>query len=1013
MPPKRKRGSTRKNEPAPKPRSQPAGPNGPSASNRGRSARGATSSRLQPSTPLHMTTRRAASKAASNRSTSGASSVTSGSSRRSSLNDVAQNVPTISGDEDARPAKRSRASTEGGSPHNSAGSFSSKTAVTHTQTPEEHRATSPAVSDASPSSRRKRRASDDSAADSSNAAIAQLNGNAADENNHPVDKQPRRKKRKTTNTATNATEHVQGEALSAQDHVQPTEEPSHAPEPAHESESAQEPTEPPPELSDGPSPTPSAEPIPEIDIEHNALPVATDGAAAKATRRLPGRRRQPHANVDIEADLRRQLALKTGYRSLAKHMKVLLSELSSRTVQNLEDDGHYHEQFPEYQDVMRQLDERRDARIAFLDAQRKLHHEQHSRTSKAEKEIETNQFINRVEELKDNFVLQIYWQLKQLERQMKADAGCATDDEDHVVEPTYMDFPPMYGEDRMGAKYASRSRAYVETEKMMDEEEARMRLDQLRKAHVAADPEADDSISAVPGGFAKFTGPDRTEALASFNVGLLVDAADAVENPLPAHSPLVSVPTILNEDAVALGVLANAASIREEQQEAQSQKPAVIPERDVTPSQQIGLPRPASAFEQNSIASTAMSIESTTTTPIKPYKAQDFTEPMAQQPTPAITFQSPHFTSQTKDVDMSQEEVSTATSQPVLNGTTSAPETESTKKETPARSTNRIMDLLNDNHEDPIPRSRDSVRKETSSASTTAAKPDRPSSRTPPTNLPFWHSENFAKGSGQPANLPNDNPLERIRHMLKKTKEKGTLQHSEGATDRRNEPATRAPAPSHYASQPRQNSQEHGPSAWDRQPIKSEYNRSDPTPPTHQSPYPPPGTQQLPPFSQSLPPKPPGPPPVSWRFAHYNAPNPRPDYQPLPTSYAPPPIHPQSFPGPQQQQQQHQQHQQQQSYGGYVPPPGSFQAPPPPQGPSGAYPPIKIQQYGGQPIQPAYGPPPVAYSPPPPPPPQQQYQQQPTSPQSGGGGRRGGYRNGPPPGTQFRSYQGPASRRGG
>ena len=210
-------------------------------------------------------------------------------------------------------------------------------------------------------------------------------------------------------------------------------------------------------------------------------------------------------------------------------------------------------------------------------------------------------------------------------------------------------------------------------------------------------------------------------------------------------------------------------------------------------------------------------------------------------------------------------------------------------------------------------------------------------------------------------------------------------------------------------------------------PYQGDMNKRATSPPTHHSPYaPPPGTLPLPPKASGPPPSA----PINFRFAHYEPAPPRQSFPPPspnypPTSHAPPgPPQPQyspSYAAPPPYQNN------------YNPPPGAFQAPPPPST-LPPLPPLKIHQYGGQPILPANMAPPPQSGPP------MTFVGQPASSQAfsptqtqpagphyeqreGQGDRppepqsrpRRQYRSYHAPGTQFRSYQGPGEtrRRGG
>jgi hypothetical protein len=100
--------------------------------------------------------------------------------------------------------------------------------------------------------------------------------------------------------------------------------------------------------------------------------VNTDQEPTRVIRRLPGRRRAPNPNLSIEADLRRQLTLKTTYRSIVKALKPVLLELTSRSIQQLEDEPEIHKSVPEYDEIVQQLQENLLQRLEQLDAKLKL-----------------------------------------------------------------------------------------------------------------------------------------------------------------------------------------------------------------------------------------------------------------------------------------------------------------------------------------------------------------------------------------------------------------------------------------------------------------------------------------------------------------------------------------------------------------------------------------------------------------------------------------------------------------
>nr|GFD58685.1 hypothetical protein [Tanacetum cinerariifolium] len=74
--------------------------------------------------------------------------------------------------------------------------------------------------------------------------------------------------------------------------------------------------------------------------------------------------------MNIEVDLRRQLSLKTSYRSVAKVLKGYLDELAQRTIKNLDDSSEFHKNCPEYRPLIDGLDKKRNGQLDYLAAWR-------------------------------------------------------------------------------------------------------------------------------------------------------------------------------------------------------------------------------------------------------------------------------------------------------------------------------------------------------------------------------------------------------------------------------------------------------------------------------------------------------------------------------------------------------------------------------------------------------------------------------------------------------------------
>lgn len=1030
-------------------------------------------SRLAPSVPFQMTTRRSA-KGTSNHATSAGSSSVSSASRRSSLDAVAQeNDEAPSDHEEARPAKRSRTSTDSGSPpvSNNA-SFDSNTPMQAPQSPlplpspqprKSAAAAAAAVDDddapliESKPAGKKRRASDGATPSSKAPTAAPTGLLTRTHSNASEPLQPRRKKRKTTGTPAEIADQ-------------------------------------PPELTDASTAPNSPEQIPDVDSSQtlqNVLP--TNGEApAKSGRRLPGRRRQPHPDINIETDLRRQLNLKMSYRSLAKAQKLILDELSNRTTRSLEKDLDYHTKCPEYEALMAELNQRRDSRLDEINAMRTFRLDELERIRIAEERIQNEQYINRFQELQDDFLLQCYFRMKQIEREMKGEQANATDDEDNVLPPTYTDEPHCEADDRIKSKYASRSRAYVEADRELERESIRRRFNLARASFVQADADADDSLGDVAGGFARYAGPDRMIAVAHFNIASLADAALAIEKSPSPTSNTQDTPILPNEQATLLMMLADLSSQH-------------------TPLANVQ----ASPLATQSIEHSPH-IEPRDRTP-------EVKQELTKQPSPRLTpteiplvmpSQAAHTTTiklvHPEGSDVNQSDTSQVGQEP-----------EKPKKATPPRvSTHRIMDMLNDDREVPVSK----LRELQSSTRESAPKPRNenefihyraispriepppidhtvsreeppvdqalmdalggpPQPNHPPCSSPSHHTLPWPTPGVEPSREPEESlrrrdPIQRIREMLdRKARENGRdppdrpqpwrgpavseMPGSQGGHDRPDMAAydPQQPTASLYDVSPRtvpahpsatrRESQDQISLHWERdrrtsgsqasqQPAASSYlsasvphghqgehHHQAPTPPTHQSPY------ALPSNGVSLPPKPPGPPPagpINFRFAHYDPAPARQSYPPPSPSY-PPASH--SGHGPTHQYPSiygttsHQ--------GNYVAPIASF-PPPPPSNSVSSYPPLKIHQYGGQPILPAnMAPPPQSGAPmtftgqPAPPPafspPQGQHPSPHYTQREAHGERlpepqsrpRRPYRSYHAPGTQFRSYQGPGDnrRRGG
>lgn len=582
-----------------------------------------------------------------------------------------------------------------------------------------------------------------------------------------------------------------------------------------------------------------------------------------------------------------------------------------------------------------------------------------------------------------------------------------------MLPPTYTDDPIKGQDDRLGSKFASRSRAYVEADRELENDVRRKLFDQIRSTFVDNDEDADDSIDELTGGFARFAGPDRTEAIAHYNVAALVDAAHDVERTPSPEIQLPKVQVIPNDQATMLMFLADLStsqpvhdpSIAAAAPEQPVQGPPTVPsdiEQQLT-RQQSPPPKWTSHMTEGSPGQTLLPALGT---------AQDITQPTAngnnavkievvEKPIPArTTHRIMDMLNNDSDVPVSKPRASLPSIQDPQPPSTPSKRDVSIQHETPSRKdATRLENIVN--QPEPPEQEHHVDQQLMDALSGPVPPPTEPPSPARPTSMP-WQQSNIPAQPSIPPPKEADESLRRKdpRDTLRKIRElldRKSAEHGIHYPDRshwsdylkrpedRHEPAPAydpahpsaglqgASASNGHPSQ-RRESHDRGQSLWDHDRRQSSSQASRPSPyqgsppqpyhsepsrsshaTAHQSPY------------TSLPPKPPGPPPsnpVNFRFAHYDPVPPPPasrtPYQPSTSNYPPTshPPHPPPPPGP---------------YGhtypspyrhAYVPPPpGPYHTQPPPPPHATHYPPLKIHQYGGQPILPAsMAPPPYSGS---------------------------------------------------
>ncbi|KAK7705104.1 hypothetical protein SLS57_010216 [Botryosphaeria dothidea] len=277
----------------------------------------------------------------------------------------------------------------------------------------------------------------------------------------------------------------------------------------------------------------------------------------KQPKRLPGRRRAPNADPSVEADLRRQLQLKTAYRAVVKVLKPVLAELADRAINDVEDDPKAHEQSDQHDIVKAALDARLAERIAYLDRKLAISTEHVERRKTAEEQIARTAYENYFFNLQEDYVARCQHKLLTIlrEEDKQTQDGYATDDEDGLVPRRrgmqYKWRPTGFLDPRSD----SRSRFYLETDKLWKDFELRDISKKETSKYLDKNTEEFDKNKVTSReDFAIYDADARDYALAIYNANALAHACQAIENGTapPAIKPLP------NEDATGLQLLVSA-----------------------------------------------------------------------------------------------------------------------------------------------------------------------------------------------------------------------------------------------------------------------------------------------------------------------------------------------------------------------------------------------------------------------------------------------------------------------
>jgi len=238
----------------------------------------------------------------------------------------------------------------------------------------------------------------------------------------------------------------------------------------------------------------------EVEVPRYAEEYEEDDAPARKTtkrRFAGGRRRAAHANAYVEAALRRQLELKQIYRQVTRSMKACLGELAQITLDELETEQQNHAQASEYDLVIAELDEQLARRKQQLLNAQKFNHEQLLQRYDAESDSRKNRCRNLLEDIKEQQLVNLEYNMLQVNRAKlrdEAKPGHETEDEDGVIpRPKRMAYR-FKRSNAIDARYDSRSRFTMETERRVDDLQRRTNMWEALRAF---DPQAIEAFTVM------------------------------------------------------------------------------------------------------------------------------------------------------------------------------------------------------------------------------------------------------------------------------------------------------------------------------------------------------------------------------------------------------------------------------------------------------------------------------------------------------------------------------------
>ncbi|KAI9837520.1 MAG: hypothetical protein M1819_007171 [Sarea resinae] len=541
-------------------------------------------SRRQPSEALHMTTR-AASRAASTNSTavsdinSNAASINANSRRNS-----ASNISIISASSDldnGGPVKRARQSTEPALPperQDSSHSSSNESTTQKVIKTSVKNGKLPPIFSTPPD------AKDEVVKNPGAAEIATTNGHMEQPAKRRRGRQPKKQKPATAMVIAKGSpiENAESEAQALT-----TEALSEQPN-ASTAGTATDATPSENRKIDTPSISTEVTPVPEATLAIKrppgrpriGRPPISRQASGAVKKRVPGRRRVPNADANVEANFVRQAELKTAYRMVVKALKPALAELASRSTESLENDPTAHEKVDYYDEVNHHLDARLSQRLALVEREYQLKLEYQEKKLRQEREYLRKKFTDEMRKLQDEYLLRL-----QIEYIKKCHAAASeediTDDEDTAAQDSAAQDGTVRRPSGRGGPIEdlSRARIFIQAEEAWDEFEFK------NAVHDNLVPYGEAELFKDPGSFVSLDADQRAGAIASLNIQTLFDASEHVEKQIDRPAAIIS-----NDEALGLQALA---SLLESQDEVARSRDNVIkalpepPQEQSRPSQKL------------------------------------------------------------------------------------------------------------------------------------------------------------------------------------------------------------------------------------------------------------------------------------------------------------------------------------------------------------------------------------------------------------------------------------------